>query len=102
MEIQEKKLNEILKSQREDYQRYLGVLTESFESEVKLIAESLLGAQKQLAAISEMIAKNTEDIEIMKMDLHVIKDEIKEKISREEFKIIEKRLYLVEKKLSAR
>ena len=102
MEIQEKKLNEILKSQREDYQRYLGVLTESFESEVKLIAESLLGAQKQLTAISEMIAKNTEDIEIMKMDLHVIKDEIKEKISREEFKIIEKRLYLVEKKLSAR
>ena len=99
MEIQKEKLNEILKEQREEYEKYLGVLGEDFKSQVKLVAESATGIQKQLLAIRDMVAKNTEDIEIIKMDLHVIKDDLKEKVNREEFKIFEKRLELLEKKL---
>jgi len=87
MDIQGKQLKDILKSQREEYQRYLGVL-----------AESLTGTQEQLVALREMAAKNTEDIEIMGMDLHIIKDDLTEKISRADFKIIEKRVDLLEKK----
>ena len=98
MDIQEEKLKEILKSQREEYQRYLGVLAENFESQLKLIAESLSGTQKQLIVIREMVVKNTEDIEMIRMDLHIIKDDLKEKISREEFKIVEKRIDLLEKR----
>jgi len=98
MDIQEEKLKDILKSQREEYQRYLGVLAENFGSQLKLVVESLRGVQKQLVALREMVAKNTEDIEIMRMDLHVIKDDLTEKISREDFKIIEKRVDLLEKK----
>ena len=119
MEIQEEKLEDILKSQREEYQRYLGVLAENFESQLKLVIKSLKGTQDQLIALRQMVAqntedimkiqvqlvalremaaKNTEDIEIMRMDLHIIKDDLIEKISREEFKIIEKRVDLLEKK----
>lgn len=98
MDIQEKKLKEILISQRGEYQRYLGVLAENFESQIKLIIESLKGTQDQLVALREMVAKNTEDLEIIRMDLHIIKDDLIEKISREEFKIIEKRIDLLEKK----
>ena len=99
MEIQKEKLNEILKEQREEYEKYLGVLGEDFKSQVKLVAESATWIQKQLLAIRDMVAKNTEDIEIIKMDLHVIKDDLKEKVNREEFKIFEKRLELLEKKM---
>jgi len=119
MEIQGKQLKDILKSQREEFQRYLGVLAENFGSQLKLVIESLKGTQDQLVALREMVAKNTEDIikiqvqlvalremaakntediEIMRMDLHIIKDDLIEKISREEFKIIEKRVDLLEKK----
>lgn len=119
MDIQEEKLKEILKSQREEYQRYLGVLSENFGSQLKLVIESLTGLQEQLVALREMVArntediikiqaqlvalremvaKNTEDIEIMRMDLHIIKDDLTEKISRADFKIIEKRVDLLEKK----
>ena len=98
MEIQEKELKKILISQREEYQRYLGVLAENFESQLKLVAESLRGTQDQLVALREMVAKNTEDLEIIRMDLHIIKDDLIEKISREEFKIIEKRIDLLEKR----
>ena len=98
MDIQEKKLEEILKNQREEYQRYLGVLAENFGSQLKLIVESLSGTQNQLVALRKMVAKNTEDLEIMRMDLHILKDNLTEKISREEFKIIEKRIDLLEKR----
>jgi len=67
MEINEKKLKEILKRQRDEYQRYLGVLAENFESQIKLIAESLSGVQEQLIAIRDMVVKNTEDIEVIKI-----------------------------------
>jgi len=108
MEIQGKQLKDILKSQREEYQRYLGVLAESLTgTQEQLVAlremvakntEDIIKIQVQLVALREMAAKNTEDIEIMRMDLHIIKDDLIEKISREEFKIIEKRVDLLEKK----
>lgn len=99
MEINEKKLKGILIGQRRDYQRYLGVLAEDFESQVKLIAGSVSGIQKQLVSIRDMVAKNTEDIEIIKMNLGVIKNDLKEKVDREEFAVFEKRLYLLEKRV---
>lgn len=99
MEINEKKLKEILKTQREDYQRYLGVLSENFESQIKLVAESLSGIQDQLITLRDMVAKNTEYIEVMKMDLHIVKNDLKEKVDRDEIRILEKRIILLEKKL---
>ncbi|PIP17996.1 MAG: hypothetical protein COX43_01215 [Parcubacteria group bacterium CG23_combo_of_CG06-09_8_20_14_all_35_9] len=99
MEINEKKLKEILKRQRDEYQRYLGVLAENFESQIKLIAESLYGVQEQLIAIRDMVAKNTEDIEVIKMDISIIRNDLKEKVDRDEFVALEKRLHLLEKKL---
>ncbi len=112
MEINEEKLKKVLKEQREEYQRYLGVVTEDFKSQVKLIAESLSNLQKQLVAIREMVAKNTEDIErlkiemiamkkdmeIMKADISTIKYELRRKVSWDEFEALEKRVLILEKK----
>lgn len=120
MEINGKKLKEILKKQHEDSQRYLRVLAESFESQVKLIAESVSGIQEEFAAIKniiaeitetisnlqiqvmaikEMVAKNTEDIETIKMDISIIKNNLKEKVDRDEFVALERRLFLLERKM---
>ncbi len=126
MEIAEEKLKEILKEQREEYQRHLDVVVEDFRSQIKLIAETLLGQQEQLlaireitrqnieaiaglqaqvaglqaqvVAIREMVAKNTEDIEIIKMDISFIKQEFKHKVDRSEFEALEKRVLILEKK----
>lgn len=98
MELSEKSLKTILQEQREEYQRYLGVVSEDFKSQVQLIAESLSGIQQQLSAIRDMVVKNTEDIEIMKMDLHIIKDDLKEKVDRYELKALERRIEILEKK----
>lgn len=108
-------LEKILETQRKEYQNYLGVLSEKFESEVKILAESVFGIQQQLIAIREMVAINTknietiremvarnaENIEIIKSDIQFIKQELKQKPDIEEFRSLEKRVMFLERKLGA-
>ncbi|MBI3589682.1 MAG: hypothetical protein HY093_04725 [Candidatus Liptonbacteria bacterium] len=102
MEINDQKLEKILTDQRNEYQRYLGVLTESFESQVKLIAESTFGIQQQLVLIRDMVAKNTVDIEEIKMELHIVRGDVKIKVGRDEYNLLEERISKIEKVISHR
>ncbi|OIO46907.1 MAG: hypothetical protein COY09_01705 [Candidatus Portnoybacteria bacterium CG_4_10_14_0_2_um_filter_39_11] len=83
-----------------NFQRYLGVVAEDFASKFNLLAESIAGVQEQLIAIRDMVAKNTEDIEIIKMDISFMKHELKRKVDQDEFGVLEKRVLLLEKKLA--
>ena len=76
MEINEEKLKEILKEQRKEFQDYIGVISEDFKSEVKLVAEVLTGQQEQLSAIKDMIAKNTEAIIVLQGQVIAMRDMI--------------------------
>ncbi len=100
MEINDQNLKQILTDQREEYQRYLGVLTESFESQVKLIAESTIGIQQQLVAIRDMVAKNTENIEEITMELHIVRSDTKKQVGRDEYNLLEQRIVRLEKAIS--
>lgn len=112
MDISEQKLGAILNEQRTEYQRYLGVLAEDFKSQIKLIAESVSGIQEQLIALRDMVVKNTEDIEmikinmlqtnkdieIMKGDIGLIKNSLKKKVDVEEFAFLEQRVAALERR----
>lgn len=126
MDINEQKLNSILDEQRNEYQRYLGVLAEDFKSQIKLIAESMSGIQEQLVALRDMVVKNTEDIEIIKIemfqtkkdieimkvdiletkkdieiikgDIGFIKNSLKKKVDTEEFAFLEQRVAALERR----
>lgn len=116
MKMSDQNLKKILIKQREEYQRYLRVITEGFEHQVKLIAESLTGMQKQLVGIRDMVARNTEDIEVMKIDMEMMKTDIeimkgdmalirrdlKEKTGRDEISLIEARVARLERTLHHR
>ncbi|OGE80689.1 MAG: hypothetical protein A2826_01130 [Candidatus Doudnabacteria bacterium RIFCSPHIGHO2_01_FULL_43_23] len=88
----------ILAEQRQEYQRYLGVVVEDFNTNVKFIAESTSDLQKQLTILREMVVKNTEDLGVIKMDIGLIKGGLKRKVDLEEFEVLEKRVGLLEKK----
>jgi peptidoglycan hydrolase CwlO-like protein len=118
MEINEKKLEKILEGQRkkyqDDFQRYMGAVVEDFDDKLKMIAESVSGIQQQLIALRDMVAKNTEDIDIMKgsmnlmrsdidvmkSDISTIKFDLKRKVDLDEFKTLEKRVLFLERKMS--
>lgn len=93
-------LERILKEQREEYQRFVAVVFEDFKSGLQLIAQSVADLQKQLAALRDMVAKNSEDIEIIKMDLEFIKTGLKKKVDIDEFAALERRVALLEKRRS--
>ena len=100
--------------QKDKFQRHLGVIAERFESQTKLIAESISGVQEQLVAIRERVVKNTEDtgvikievfsmkkdIESMKSDIEIIKQNLRHKVDLEDFETLEKRVMFLEKKLA--
>lgn len=122
MELNERKLEDILKEQREEYQRYMGILTEDFNAKVELIAEQYASIKEALASHTEMIvsvkenigsiqgtlgyhtemiASTKEDIEIMKVDVAFIKAGLKKKVDTEEFESLERRVVLLEAKMKA-
>ncbi len=92
------KIDSVLKEQRQEYQNHLDIMVEDFTSQIKLLAESVSGIQEQLIALREMVAKNTEDIEIMKIDIAFIKNGMKKKVDVEEFEALETRVAILEAK----
>ena len=94
--IQDSEIKVILDEQRQEYQRYLGVIAEQFQQNLKLIAESVGDLQKQLISLREMVAKNTEDIEVIKLELTSIKNMLKRKVDTDEFESLEKRVAMLE------
>lgn len=76
MEISKKELKSIFSQQRKEYQRYLGIAVENFTDQVKTVAEILSDLQQQLSVLRELVAINTEDIQVMKTDIHFIKNSL--------------------------
>ena len=116
----EENIKNILEDYKEETKRHFDVVAENFISQTRLIAESLSGIQEQLVALREiviknteaiadlqtqvvamreMVAKNTKNIEIIKMDTQFIKNELKQKVDRDEFAVLEKRVSLLEEKM---
>jgi methyl-accepting chemotaxis protein len=60
MEIDTQKLREILKEQREEYQRYLKVSIEDFESKIDLIAEQHGDIKKDIGGIKKTLDEHSE------------------------------------------
>lgn len=72
-------------------------MVQDFTTQVKLLAESISDIQRQLIILREMVAKNTKDIEIMKMDIEFIKHSLREKVDIEEFAALKKRVLVLER-----
>ncbi len=130
MEINDKKLKQILKEQSNDFKRHVSTLAEDFHSQVKLIGEQYSSIKETLdshtkvldshtktleshtAAITsikdtldyhtEMLGSIKEDIEITKVDVEFIKNSLKRKVDIDEFSILEKRVAALESKVRTR
>jgi len=78
MEIDKKELKEILIEQRKEYENYIGALAEDFSGQLKGVAENVIGLQKSMGNVQEMVAKNTEDIDVMKGSMNLMQSDIKD------------------------
>jgi len=79
-----------------------GVLLESMNDQIRVIAEHILSINKKLGkleAIEEAIKLTQENMEIMKMDIEFIKQGFKVKVDIDEFAALEKRVSKLESRL---
>ena len=115
MELNETTLEQILTREREQFKQHLdaglqethhhmGILVEGLRSEIQTVAKGVVSLHEQLAVLREMVAKNTEDIELMKTGIEIIKAELgiirrdlKEKVGRDELSVLEARVAMLER-----
>ena len=109
MELNETTLEQILTRQREEFRHYMGVPVEGLRSEIQTVAEGVFGLQENLDALTKMVAKNTEDIELIKTDIEIMKADraiirrdLKEKVGRDELAVLEARVAVLERSGRAR
>jgi len=90
--MEEKDFRKLLTDQTEEINRHGEMLLEEFQSQLKVIAEVQVDHSHKLDALLEMVANNTENIEL-------IKSMLKRKVDIEEFEALTKRVMVLEKKL---
>ena len=79
-------------AQTKEMQRHQQMLLEEFDSRLKVVAEVQIDHTKKFDALFEMVALNTEQLEM-------IKGMLKRKVDFEEYEKLEKRVSTLEKKL---
>ncbi|MCG2789151.1 MAG: hypothetical protein L6405_04260 [Actinomycetia bacterium] len=90
--MEEKDFKKLLTDQTEEINRHGEILLKEFQSQLKVIAEVQIDHSHKLNALLEMVANNTENIEL-------IKSMLKRKVDIEEFEALTKRVMILEKKL---
>src|SRR3989338_2237745 len=88
----------------------IGTLLEHIDGKVSLIAEQYTGLndkysklEKKMDSLTErvdnvvdMVGVMKEDVEVIKMDIEFIKHDLKNKVARDEFSFLERRVALLE------
>lgn len=97
----------------EEIKRHFDVMAEDLKDKIKIIAEQVAVNTEKLEehdqkfdAITEKLEEHDqkfdkidETLEIIKLDIEFIKNELKQKVGRDEFAALERRVSLLEAKL---
>jgi len=90
--MEEKAIKKLLKDQTKEIERHQKMLLEEFQRQLSIIAEVQTDHTKKFDGLIEMVAKNTEDIEL-------IKEMLRRKVNVEEFEALGIQVAILEKKL---
>ena len=64
--MEEQDFKKLIKEQTEEINRHSSMLLEEFQSQLKIVSEVQIEHSRKLDAIIEMVANNTENVEVIK------------------------------------
>jgi len=96
----EEETKEILEGHKEETKRHFDVVAEDLSHKIEIVGEGVVGNSQSLETVKSGVKKNSDTLEVVKLDLEFIKNELKQKISRDEFAFLEKRVSLLEGRVS--
>lgn len=100
LERQEKKFEGYMAKQEKKFERHFDAVAGRIEKKQALMAEDITTIHEKIAVMNEMLNKNTEDIEIIKLNINLIRGDLKSKVDRDEFSALERRVFILERKAS--
>ncbi|TSC74507.1 MAG: hypothetical protein G01um101444_277 [Parcubacteria group bacterium Gr01-1014_44] len=74
----------------------IGTLLEHIDDKVTLVAEQYTDLNKKIDRLDKKLDLVAEDVEVIKMDIEFIKHDLKNKVARDEFAVLERRVALLE------
>lgn len=74
----------------------IGALLEHIDDKVTLIAEQHVDIRKDINKMKDDLGAVKEDVGVIKIDIEFIKHELKKKVDRDEFAVLERRVALLE------
>lgn len=93
--------NKINKKQLSPSERHFGVVLENIDSKLDLVVEGHQGLDKKIEDFRKEVGERFDEVdykfEIVFDELHLIRNELKEKVGRDEFILLEKRVMALEK-----
>ena len=95
----EEEIRKILDEYKEETKRHFDVVAEGICDEIKTVAEQVGANTEKLGEHDLRFNKIDETLEIIKLDIEFIKNELKQKVSRDEFAALEKRVAKLEAKI---
>jgi tetrahydromethanopterin S-methyltransferase subunit G len=76
------------------------LLLKKIEDKIALLAEQVAANTEKLKEHDKRFDKIEDTLEVIKLDIEFIKNELKQKVSRDEFAALEKRVSLLEAKVN--
>ncbi|MCD6232982.1 hypothetical protein J7J81_01180 [bacterium] len=98
----EENIKKVLEDYKEETNRHFDVVAENLEDKIKQVAEGVTLNTEKLQEHDRRFDKIDETLEVIKVDIEFIKHELKQKINRDEFAILEKRVSILEAKVNRR
>ncbi len=102
----QEEIKKILREYADETKRHFDVVIEGAKGEIKIVAEQVAANTEKLEehdqrfdAIDQRFDKIEDTLEVIKGDISLIKNELTQKVSRDEFIVLEKRLSLLETKV---
>jgi peptidoglycan hydrolase CwlO-like protein len=93
-------IKQILNDYKEETKRHFNVVAEDLKGEIKAVAEQVGANSEKLERHDQRFNKIDETLETIKLDIEFIKNDLKQKVARDEFAVLERRVSLLEGKLN--
>lgn len=94
----DKEIKKVLSAYSKETKRHFDVVAEDIKDQIKIVSEQVAANTEKLTEHDKEFTDIKETLNIVKLDIELIKNDLKQKVSREEFVVLEKRVSLLETK----
>lgn len=88
----------ILEDYKEETKRHFDVVAEDIKGKIETVSEQIASNTEKLEEHDRRFNKIDETLETIKLDIEIIKNDLKQKVGRDEFVILERRVSMLEAK----